>query len=211
MDARCPWKRKELLGRMLRITGLVGKSQGHFGHHLTKHWPKVAATSLVHTKKRQLVFEHHDAPSMRTRGQLTLLKVNQNIITAVYWGDITWGVPKMVVPNNQWVFLLNMIILGCEMGGNPPFKETPTYESGTWTGCWNPYTSWDFVGVKPGPNQGIRSITENFEHPTCGSPRRDFTFQDSIKEKPGYMARFFFFSWNSWNFHLSRPSTWPLF
>ena len=33
----------------------------------------------------------------------------------------------MVVPNNHWfsmVFLLKMIILGCEMGV-PPFKETP--------------------------------------------------------------------------------------
>ena len=30
----------------------------------------------------------------------------------------------MVVPNNHGVFLLKMIILGCEMGV-PPFKETP--------------------------------------------------------------------------------------
>ena len=33
-----------------------------------------------------------------------------------------WGFPKMVgFPNNHGL----MIILGCEMGGNPPFKETP--------------------------------------------------------------------------------------
>ena len=28
-----------------------------------------------------------------------------------------WGFPKMVVPNNHWVFLLKLIILVCEMGG----------------------------------------------------------------------------------------------
>jgi len=34
--------------------------------------------------------------------------------------------PKMVgfSPTNPWVFLLKVIILGCEMGV-PPFKETP--------------------------------------------------------------------------------------
>ena len=38
-----------------------------------------------------------------------------------------WGFPKMVgFPNNPWVFLLKMIILGCEMGV-PPFKEAPKY------------------------------------------------------------------------------------
>jgi len=30
----------------------------------------------------------------------------------------------MVVPNNHGVFLLKMIIMGCEMGV-PPFQETP--------------------------------------------------------------------------------------
>ena len=33
----------------------------------------------------------------------------------------------MVVPNNHGVFLLKMIILGCEMGV-PPFKETPIWK-----------------------------------------------------------------------------------
>ena len=32
-------------------------------------------------------------------------------------------------PHNHGVFLLKMIILGCEMGV-PPFKETPTWISG---------------------------------------------------------------------------------
>ena len=35
-----------------------------------------------------------------------------------------WGLPKLVVPSNYWVFLLKMSILGCEMGV-PPCKETP--------------------------------------------------------------------------------------
>ena len=42
----------------------------------------------------------------------------------------TWGFPKMVVPNSHGVFLLNMIILGCEMGV-PPFKETPIWWNAT--------------------------------------------------------------------------------
>ena len=43
----------------------------------------------------------------------------------IYIFIYTWGFPKMVVSNNHWVFLLKMIMLGCEMGV-PPFKETPT-------------------------------------------------------------------------------------
>ena len=41
-----------------------------------------------------------------------------------------WGFPKMVgfPNNNQLVFLLKLIILGCEMGV-PPFNETPMYLS----------------------------------------------------------------------------------
>ena len=42
--------------------------------------------------------------------------------------DHMGGVPKMMgFPNNHGVFLLQMIILGCEMGV-PPFKETPIYD-----------------------------------------------------------------------------------
>ena len=47
-------------------------------------------------------------------------------------------------PNNHGVFLLKMIILGCEMGV-APFKETPTWPNfmylnfaQTKTGGWNP-------------------------------------------------------------------------
>ena len=36
----------------------------------------------------------------------------------------TWGFPKMVVPNNDWFFLLNMTILGCEMGGTTILGDT---------------------------------------------------------------------------------------
>ena len=37
------------------------------------------------------------------------------------------GFPKMVgFPNNHWLKpTKNDHFLGCEMGGNPPFKETP--------------------------------------------------------------------------------------
>ena len=70
----------------------------------------------------------------------------------------TWVFPKMVgFPNNHGVFLLKMIILGCEMGV-PPFKETPIYYKsciishnfrmlawGRWT-FFKHMTSWAFFG-----------------------------------------------------------------
>ena len=45
-----------------------------------------------------------------------------------------WGLPKMV-PNNHGVFpTKNDHDLGCDMGGNPPFKETPTSQTSKYFG-----------------------------------------------------------------------------
>ena len=41
-------------------------------------------------------------------------------VTYLYGGFLKWW----VYPTNPWVFLLKMIILGCDMGV-PPFTETP--------------------------------------------------------------------------------------
>ena len=45
------------------------------------------------------------------------------LVVGLYGGFLKWWVS----PTNPWVFLLKMIILGCEMGV-PPFKETPIWQ-----------------------------------------------------------------------------------
>ena len=45
-------------------------------------------------------------------------KILHGLVVILPWAFSKWGFPKMVVIPQQfpWVFLLKMIILGCEMG-----------------------------------------------------------------------------------------------
>ena len=70
----------------------------------------------------------HDGPSLKTKVcQHDKYSVSCLLVNTWLGGFLKWWVS----PTNPWVFLLKMIILGCEMGGNPPFKETPIYSRRT--------------------------------------------------------------------------------